>query len=104
MLNQVFDVRWVSSHKLALEQIIRQYTLLVKHLMYVTNDLPEFGQKAVNKANGHLEFFGSRSTPLFMIFNLGNLHDSNFVQYFPIFFILRYPRGIFNPEQKIPIK
>ena len=51
MLNQVFDVRWVSSHKLALEQIFRQYPLLVKHLMYVTNDLPEFGQTAVNKAN-----------------------------------------------------
>merc|ERR1712029_531697 len=61
MLNQVFDVRWVSSHKLALEQIFKQFTLLVKHLMYVSNDVAEFGRKAVNKALSHLEFFGSRS-------------------------------------------
>ena len=64
-------MRWIKSHKTALEQIFKQYGLLVKHLLFVKDNKEDFGQKAVNKAEELLSMFGSRSTPLFMVFNLG---------------------------------
>ena len=46
----------------------------------------DFGQKAVTKAEDLLSMFGSRSMPLFMVFNLGKMikyHlESNFEKYF----------------------
>ena len=63
-------MRLITSHKHALEQIYRQYTLLLKHLMYVKNSLEEFGASGVAKSEDLLSMFGSRSTPLFMVFNL----------------------------------
>lgn len=71
----MFDVRWIKSHKTALEQIYRQYPLLIKHLMYVKDNEEEFGAKAVTKVVDLLSMFGSRSTPLFMVFNLGNIKE-----------------------------
>ena len=82
----MFDVRWIKSHKTALEQIFKQYGLLVKHMLFVKDNKDDFGQKAVTKVEDLLSMFGSRSTPLFMVYNLGKrikyFLESSFKKYF----------------------
>ena len=62
--------RWVSSHKIALDRIFRNYKAIVLHLEKIRTNPKDFGTGAVNQATDIRPFFMASSTLIIIVFQI----------------------------------
>ena len=70
MFNYIYQVRWVTATKTAMEKIIHNFPEMIGHFTRVMNDKEGFSKATRKKAGTLSDKFARKNTAILMIYNL----------------------------------